>query len=437
MAKLIELTEAAQRLGITPEELTEMRSRNEIFGYRDGANWKFKPEEIERVANEMGLGAAADAFAADIPDLTADAGTDDELIDVADLKLDDEGDDDESILVTEEELGRSDDSTSSTIIGKAGLEVPASESDIKPTDDSLTADSDIGGSDLSLADDLELDLGDLESTSDSDVLAADAEESPGSSLKLADSDALSIGDEELNLEDDSTAGSGIGAIDSSIDLDLDDDDLVSSGSSSSGSDVTLGASDSGINLTNPSDSGISLEDVPADLGSGIDSSLDLGDEEMIELEGEPADAEEATELQADEEFLLTPVSGDAELDEESDDSGSQVIALDGDELDESAATMLVADDDGPLVAEEGDFTAIDELGAGPAAATAGAPAAVGTAATVEEADFSAWNIVGLSMLSVFMGICGLLALDLIRNIWSWDKPYPLNSTIMDFIVGML
>ena len=430
MAKLIELKEAAQRLGITPEELTEMRSRNEIFGYRDGTNWKFKQEEIERVANEMGLDAATDA---DMPDLTADAGTDDELIDVAELKLEDEGDDDESILVTEEELGRSDDSTSSTIIGKAGLEVPASESDIQLADDSL--DSDIGGSDLSLADDLELDIGDLESTSDSDVHAADAEESPGSSLKLAGSDALSIGDEELNLEDGSSAGSGIGALDSSIDLDFDDDDLVSSGSSSSGSDVTLGASDSGINLTNPSDSGISLEDVPADLGSGIDSSLDLGDEEMIELEGEPADADEATELQADEEFLLTPVSGDAELDEESDDSGSQVIALDGDELDESAATMLVADDDGPLVAEEEDFTAIDELGAGPAAGTEGVPAAVVAAATVEEADFSAWNIVGLSMLSVFMGVCGLLALDLIRNIWSWDKPYALNSTIIDFIVG--
>ena len=68
-----------------------------------------------------------------------------------------------------------------------------------------------------------------------------------------------------------------------------------------------------------------------------------------------------------------------------------------------------------------------------AAATAGAAAVT----TAEEADFSVWNIVGLAMLSMFMGLCGILALDVIRNIWSWDEPYSLNSTIMDFIVGML
>ncbi len=81
MAKLIELKEAAERLGITPDELTEMRSRNEIFGYRDGASWKFKPEEIERVANAMGLRSEA----AEISDLTTDATSDDELFDVADF----------------------------------------------------------------------------------------------------------------------------------------------------------------------------------------------------------------------------------------------------------------------------------------------------------------------------------------------------------------
>ena len=163
MAKYIELKEAADRLRITPEELTEMRSRNEIFGYRDGASWKFKPEEIDRVANDLGAGAASD-MAPDIADISSDSA--DELIDVADLKLEDEDSDDESILVTEEELGRSDDSTSSTIIGKAGSEVPSSESDIQLADDSLSDDlraaleegGDVaaeGGSDLSLADDLD------------------------------------------------------------------------------------------------------------------------------------------------------------------------------------------------------------------------------------------------------------------------------------------
>ena len=68
MAKLIQLEEAAKLLGMSAEDLTEMRSRNEIFGYRDGASWKFKYDEIERVAQEKGitLGATdASAPAAD------------------------------------------------------------------------------------------------------------------------------------------------------------------------------------------------------------------------------------------------------------------------------------------------------------------------------------------------------------------------------------
>ncbi|MGN6547839.1 MAG: helix-turn-helix domain-containing protein [Aureliella sp.] len=59
MSTFLSLEEAAKRLGVSTEELVEMRSRGDIFGYRDGASWKFKPEEIERVANEV-LGDALD-----------------------------------------------------------------------------------------------------------------------------------------------------------------------------------------------------------------------------------------------------------------------------------------------------------------------------------------------------------------------------------------
>ena len=160
---------------------------------------------------------------------------------------------------------------------------------------------------------------------------------------------------------------------------------------------------------------------------------------MIELEADAADPDDVTDLQADDEFMLTPVAGEGDLDEESDDSGSQVIALDSDEFDESAPTML---DDGGLV-EEGGFEPVDDLGAAAGAAAVGvaatATAGVGAVAgaAVEEGDFSAWNIVSLAMLTVFMGLSGLLALDVIRNIWSWNQPFSLNNTLMDFIVGML
>ena len=59
MSNFVPLEEAAKKLGVSADELVEMLSRGEIFGYRDGGSWKFKPTEIERVASEM-MGGALD-----------------------------------------------------------------------------------------------------------------------------------------------------------------------------------------------------------------------------------------------------------------------------------------------------------------------------------------------------------------------------------------
>ena len=50
--KLIPLDIAAQQLGVSPDELNDLRQRQEIYGYRDGASWKFKPEDVEKLAAE-------------------------------------------------------------------------------------------------------------------------------------------------------------------------------------------------------------------------------------------------------------------------------------------------------------------------------------------------------------------------------------------------
>ncbi len=487
MAKLIELKEAAAQLGLTPEALTEMVDQKKIFGYRDGASWKFKPSEVERLAGELGVSGAAgalDAAAEAVEEVGETLGLvkkdDDDMIDVGELQLDDTSDDDaDSILISEEELGRSDDGTSSTIIGKAGQGLDVADSDINIAAEEEVMPMPEGGSELSLADDDgELGLADdsdlqlapggdselklagdsdlkleSESTSASDVLSGDSDllavddggtgaiaasgsgidlslddagkAAAESSLALAGSDALSLDDDELKLEGDSAA-SGIGA-DSALELDLDDDDLLAG--SGIGSDITLGASDSGINLSNPSDSGISLEDVGSGIDGGLDSSLELGDDDMIELEAEPADPDDATELQGDDEFMLTPVAGDGDLDEESDDSGSQVIALDSDEFDESAATMLVADDPG------GDDL-MDDMGAGAISVGGPAAAAVAASSAPEEADFSVWNIVSLVMLATFMGLASWIAMDVLRNIWSWNEPYGITNSLVNMLTGM-
>ena len=55
--KFVDLNEAAKMIGVGPEGLVEMRSKGTIFGYRDGASWKFKVDEVERVIRERGVEA--------------------------------------------------------------------------------------------------------------------------------------------------------------------------------------------------------------------------------------------------------------------------------------------------------------------------------------------------------------------------------------------
>ena len=69
MANYVSLEEAAKILGISTDDLVEMRSKGEIFGYRDGASWKFKQEEIDRVLDERGdiIGSdEASSFCSDV-----------------------------------------------------------------------------------------------------------------------------------------------------------------------------------------------------------------------------------------------------------------------------------------------------------------------------------------------------------------------------------
>jgi hypothetical protein len=127
--KLVELNEAASMLGMSPDELSDLRSRGEIHGYRDGSSWKFKIEEVERVADDLGVnvtrGSGIDLPSADdLHDIFADEG--------------DDADDADSILVSEEELGHS--TGASTIIGKkSGQSSEDSDIQISEPDDSELA----------------------------------------------------------------------------------------------------------------------------------------------------------------------------------------------------------------------------------------------------------------------------------------------------------
>lgn len=56
--KFLSLEEAARRLGVSIDEVNRLVDRKELFPMRDGATIKFKVDEIERVAANLGVGAA-------------------------------------------------------------------------------------------------------------------------------------------------------------------------------------------------------------------------------------------------------------------------------------------------------------------------------------------------------------------------------------------
>jgi excisionase family DNA binding protein len=461
MAKLIKLSEAAQLLGVSPEQLTDMRSRNEIFGYRDGSTWKFKLEELERVKAERGVGAKPAGQQPPASDAVDEVDEMDELVDVGDLSLEADdldidldlgsgiklqgdadviedlgGDDSDSILVSDEELGQSDENTASTIIGEA--------------DDLLPQDSGLAGSDaLAEASDLEISLD--TSPSASDILDQDRDRPPsasdtanlqvasssdiGDSVKLQDSGSLrisqddsSVGGSRIELVDDTIEASSSG-FGSAIDLGLDDDDDLVLGSGT-GSDVTSGAGDSGISLGNPSDSGLSLEE-PLDLSSGsAGEALELGEDESLSLDLPSGDA-------SDDDFMLTPV--EESLDEESD-SGSQVIALDSSDFDEDSAVEMLTEADEGLGAEVAEFEPVEAAAGTPAVAAvaAGRAEAAAVAPADEQAeDYTVWNVLSLFSIVLLLGFTGILMLDLVSNIWSWEGNLSASSTIMDAILGMM
>ena len=50
--KFIGLDEAAEKLGVSTDKLNQLREDGQLRAYRDGASWKFRAEEIDRLESE-------------------------------------------------------------------------------------------------------------------------------------------------------------------------------------------------------------------------------------------------------------------------------------------------------------------------------------------------------------------------------------------------
>ncbi|MFT7641998.1 MAG: excisionase family DNA binding protein [Pirellulaceae bacterium] len=403
--KFLNVEEAAEKLGVSAEQLIEMRSEGKVHGYRDGASWKFKADEIDRAADEMGAGAGDSGLLPFDDDL-------DELISM------------DSADVTDDPLL---ESGSGTVVGKEEPIDGGSELSLA------------GNSDLNLASPSDLDLGDPAGMSDL-VLGADDELSSLGENSDIDLDSPSAGDHS-GISDALEFGGG-----SDLELGSDDDEELVLEGSGIGSDVTLGAGDTGINLAEPSESGLDLEEPMLELEGSHASSLELPeDDDMIALETDIADPDDATQLKQDEEFLLQPM--DDHMHDESD-SGSQVIALEDSEiLDENAATMLGGQDmlAAPVLMAEDplgggpSFTAPDASPFGQADPNMGSqpqhtPMMQPAAYEPPEAPYSIWNVLALLCSVLLLIVSGMLMVDVVRNIWSWQGNYEATSSIMEALV---
>lgn len=438
-------------LGVSSDELNNMRLSGEIHGVRDGSSWKFKSDELDRIADERGISPGGDA-----------AAEGDSALDVgsaisgssSDLHLDleqEDNDDSPTAIGTAADAGARIGGEASDLQlggakGSAGgapknvVKAPAkpasasdlgfdldSESDIRLVTDDSGSEVNLvaGGSDVVLSGtDVKLESGgvgtgdlDFEGSDlnlDSDIsLEGEAKPAPAkagaakpSASKATDSDVTVGESEEIALDED--------------------DELVLDG----GSDAGRGAGDTGIGLASPSDSGLNLEEEPLDLAGSSVSSLELPEDEDLldleDLEAEPA----AAPVQADEDFQLAP---SAALQEDEEDSGSQVIALE----DSSAFGMPV---EGGLEGAEtalGEEAQADEI-TGALEEKDAVPVTLPTVqlAAAQDLPYSIWNVLSLLAIVVVLAVTGMLMTDLVRNMWTWDETFTASTPIMDVMVRM-
>ena len=381
-SKFVELSEAAKQLGMSADELNDARNAGEVHGFRDGSSWKFKPQELERFAEERGVSMdAGDNF--------------DDLLD--DLDIDGGGG--SSVLVSDEALGAGQESLSSTIIGENSAGAADSDLRLMPAEDE--------GDDIALDDD------------DDELQLEPLADSTGSDLTLDDAD-----DDELSLEPATGTGE-LGAASDELDLDgLDDDDLtVDIGG---GSDLTLGTGDSGINLASPADSGLSLEEEPLEIGSSA-SGLELPeDDEVISL-GAEAGPDDATQLKQEDEFLLSADETDDDVGDES--SGSQVIDL------EDSAAFEDSGDGAGLTPAGGGLEAELQSQAGGVDPSMGLGQPAPTYGGSPETPYSAWNVAALMFILLLLSVSGIVMIDLIRSLDTWEGETTISSGLANLIAG--
>jgi membrane protein DedA with SNARE-associated domain len=83
---------------------------------------------------------------------------------------------------------------------------------------------------------------------------------------------------------------------------------------------------------------------------------------------------------------------------------------------------------------EAPLEALDTGGEGMPAMAPAAPA--GAAYELPQAEYTIWNLLGLLLIVLLLMLGGVLMMDVVRNIWSWNGDFSTTSSLMDAIVGL-
>ena len=364
------LEKAAEVLGITPGDLNRLREAGKMRAFRDGADWKFRKEDVNNYLTEQ-IKSRSQASAAQVPADESDLlnETEDELPTMlADSSSF------ESLLSANPDvvINSRDESENGLILDQSSESESANVLDGEESkeEEKLDQASDSG---ISLID-------------DDDIQIGGASGSSGSGISLVDDDFFEVGGSNVDLGQDNMI---IGGSASGSELNLGGASGITLGS------ISSGGSGSGISLLSDDDNLFSLGQdathqkfADAPQGAAKQAASPASEEsEIFGLAEEAVDENDSTDIASEplklvteeEDFQLAPIgTGDEDSDSE---SSSQVIALDDDNM---FMTDDGEDDGGGVYGLEGGeqkqkaaepAAVIDDLTADPFAAAPNAGAA--------------------------------------------------------------
>lgn len=462
--RYLDLAEAAERLGMSVDELKRLAQRREIRAFADKGTFKFREQDIQEYARqrslgsgaEVDLGSGSEAFIGVEP-LTESSQSDE--VQIADHLLPDDPNASGARVVSFEDEPKGPSDSDVRLVAEESKE--PSDSDVKlAAEQQGKSDSDVKLVETAAASDSDVRLAESTSVADSSArLAEPVPEPPDSASEGTEAEAIPIAepDSDFDLSADSDDTDFEISLEPSSSGEEDLIDVEAEASASEAVDVTAASpSESGVALAHPADSGLSLEEPPGvitektDAGVGDIESLagsDFGEElkgssdDISLVPGEPV---EPSDLGSDFDLDLSDDTQQLSL----FDDDSQIIDLEEEApVDESAATAMAA----AAIEEEVEEYPAEGLDLGPGYGPAAAEPLVGLPETglapegapvvvprvAGEAPWPAWVVVLMAFTAIFMAFAGLIMADLVRTMWGWHTGSLYSSPILEGLKSLM